>query len=117
MIRIVEDVVPVGVVAAADIITSEKQPTWNRPLGIGLAVAGYVLGGVMGIGGGFLKNLGIASGAWGIESIYEYIREASSPVTRQPVQQRLKTQPGARSLGPISRQYQEEFSKSGSYAI
>jgi hypothetical protein len=103
MIKFVEDVVPIGVVAAADIITVEKQPSWNRPLGIGLAAAGYLLGGLMGIGGGFLKNLGIASGAWGIGSIYEYIKEASAPVSRQALQQRLQMQPASRAHSTITR--------------
>jgi len=117
MIKFVEDVVPIGVVAAADIITTEKQPTWNRPLGIGLALAGYILGGVMGIGGGFVKNLGIASGAWGIESAYEYIKEASAPVSRQVVQQRLQMQPASRAPHSISRAYQPEFEQAGAHAF
>jgi len=117
MIKFVEDVVPIGVVAAADIITTEKQPTWNRPLGIGLALGGYILGGLMGIGGGFVKNLGIASGAWGIESAYEYIKEASAPVSRQAVQQRLQMQPASRAPRSISRAYQPEFEQAGAHAF
>jgi hypothetical protein len=105
MIKFVEDVVPIGVVAAADIITSERQPAWNRPLGIALSAAGYILGGLMGIGGGFVKNVGIASGAWGIESVYEYIKEASSPVGRQAVQQRLQMQPAGRQSGTRFSRY------------
>jgi hypothetical protein len=103
MIRFVEDVVPIGIVAAADILTTEKQPAWNRPIGLALSAAGYVLGGLMGIGGNFLKNLGIASGAWGIESAYEYIKELSSPVAHQAVQQRLHMQPASRLGAPITR--------------
>lgn len=105
MIKFVEDVVPIGVVAAADIFTTEKQPTWNRPLGIGLALGGYILGGLMGIGGNFVKHLGIASGAWGIESAYEYIKEASSPVSRQALQPRLQMQPASRAHSAAISRY------------
>jgi len=40
MIKFVDDVVPIGVVAAADILTNEKMPTWNRPFGLVLSAAG-----------------------------------------------------------------------------
>jgi len=76
MIKWVEDLGAPGLVAIADIATSEQKPTWNRPLGIGLAALGYVAGGVLGMGGNFLKNVGIAAAPWAFESIYLYIKEA-----------------------------------------
>lgn len=81
MIKWVEDLGAPGVVAIADIATSEHKPTWNRPLGIGLAALGYVAGGVLNMGGGFLKNIGIAAAPWAFESIYLYIKESRETVT------------------------------------
>jgi hypothetical protein len=77
MIKWVEDLGAPGVVAVADIATSELKPTWNRPLGIGLAALGYIAGGVLGMGGAFLKNVGIAAAPWAFESIYLYIKEST----------------------------------------
>jgi hypothetical protein len=77
-IKWVEDLGAPAVVALADIVTTERKPDWNRPVGIGLAAAGYILGGVMGMGGTFVKNLGIASAPWAFESIYQYIKEGTA---------------------------------------
>lgn len=99
MIRWVEDLVPVGLVAAADIATDEMKPTWNRPVGIGLAAAGFILGGFLGMGGTFVKNIGIAAGPWAIGSIYQYVKE-SSGVGRAAVTRSRAT---ARISRPISR--------------
>lgn len=80
MIRWVEDLGAPAVVTLADVLVSEKKPDWYRPVGIGLSALGYVLGGVMGIGGGFVKNIGIAAAPWAFKSIYEYVKEATTPV-------------------------------------
>jgi len=83
-IRWTEDLGAPAVVALADILTDEKKPTWNRPVGIGLAAAGYVLGGLMGMGGAFVKNLGIAAAPWAFGSIYQYIKESTAVTRRAP---------------------------------
>lgn len=75
MIKWTDDLVPPAIVAAADILTTEQKPTWNRPVGIGMAIAGYVVGGVMGIGGNFVKNIGIASAPWAFEQLYLLAKE------------------------------------------
>jgi hypothetical protein len=98
MIRWAEDLGAPAVVAIADAVTAEQKPTWNRPLGIGLAAVGYIMGGVLGMGGGFVKNLGIAAAPWAFQSIYQWIKEStgvSRGVTR-PVA-------GSRGGGPIRR--------------
>jgi len=77
MIRWAEDLGAPALVAAADIATDELRPTWNRPLGIGLAAVGYILGGLVGMGGTFTKNIGIAAAPWAIGSIYQYIKESA----------------------------------------
>jgi len=73
MIRWGEDLGAPAVVAAASIATDTYKPTWSKPVGIGLAVAGYVLN-YMRIGGQFTKNLGIAAAPWAMLSIYDYIK-------------------------------------------
>jgi len=98
MIRWVEDLGAPALVAAADIATDELKPTWNRPVGIGLAAAGYILGGFLGMGGTFVKNIGIAAAPWAIGSIYQYVKESSGVsgrAQRAPVASRLSR--------PISR--------------
>jgi len=102
MIKWVEDLVPVGLVAAADIATDEMKPTWNRPVGIGLALAGYILGGVLGMGGTFVKNIGIAAGPWAIGSIYQYVKE-STGVTSRPTGARASA--GVRLSSPRVGRY------------
>ena len=84
MIKWVEDLGAPALVAAADIATDELKPTWNRPVGIGLALAGYILGGVLGMGGTFVKNIGIAAAPWAFGSIYQYVKETTG-VTSRPV--------------------------------
>ena len=77
MIKMVDDFGAPAVVALADIATSEKKESWNKPLGIGISAASYLLGGFMGIGGNFVKQMGVASFPWAAGSIYQYIKEAA----------------------------------------
>lgn len=97
MIRWAEDLGAPALVAAADIATTELKPIWNRWVGIGLAAVGYVAGGVLGMGGTFVKNLGIASFPWAAHGIYDMVKEGTAPVSRQ-VQSARVAQPrvGAR---------------------
>ena len=76
-IRWVDDLGAPALVALADIAVDEQKPAWSRPVGVGLSATGYILGGYMGIGGAFLKNVGIAAGPWAFESIYRWIREGA----------------------------------------
>jgi hypothetical protein len=80
MLRWVEDLGAPAVVTLADVLVSEQKPDWYRPVGIGLAAAGYILGGVMNMGGPFVKNIGIAAAPWAFKSIYEYVKELTTPV-------------------------------------
>jgi len=95
MIRWVEDLGAPALVAAADIVTDEMKPTWNRPLGIGIAAAGYILS-FLGMGGTFLKNVGIAAAPWAIGSIYQYVKESSGVSGRAAV---TRGSPAARFTG------------------
>lgn len=71
-------------VTACDIVTSEKKPTWNKTFGIAMSAACY-LGNIMGKGGTFVKNVGIASAPWALGSIYEIVKGngVSMPVSRR----------------------------------
>ena len=96
MIRWAEDLGAPAVVAAANIAVGETKPEWERPVGIGLALVGYVLGGAMGMGGNFVKNIGIAAAPWALTGIYDYVRGAiggASGVVSSP--SRLRLQPAA----------------------
>jgi len=117
-IRWAEDLGAPALVAAADIATSELKPEWNRPLGISLAAAGYILSGLLGIGGTFVKNVGIASFPWAIGSIYQYIKESAAVTgrassrtgTRIPLQSRsTASQLGSRIGRYPAQETKEEF--------
>jgi len=78
MIRVVEDVGAPALVWGADWATSTATTAqYNRPVGIGLAAAGYLLGGWLGYGGNFMKNMGIASFPWAANAIKSYIQEGT----------------------------------------
>ena len=123
-IKIVPDVVAPVAVFAADWATSayDERTTGmklNRPVGIGLCALGYVLGGWLGWGGDFTKNLGIASFDWAANSIVGYIKERG--VTRRapqesriPVHHRLSETPSPRR-SPIERTYQPEMESVGAF--
>jgi len=91
-----DDVIAPAIVTAADIITSDYKPTWNRPIGIGLAAAGYVLGGMMGVGGNLMKQIGVASFSWGVGSLYQMVKGggAARVYNRSSVSRRVSRAPG-----------------------
>lgn len=84
-IRMIEDVgAPVAVVAV-DLITLETMPDWNEWASYLMAIGGYV-GGFLGFGGPFVKNIGVASLPLAARNIRERMRggatrKASSRLT------------------------------------
>jgi hypothetical protein len=93
MIRWAEDLGAPAVVAGAYIVSEQYQPTWTKPLGIGIAALGMGLN-YMRIGGQFTKNIGIAAMPWAMTSIYDYIRDAitvTGRVVARPTAARLGT--------------------------
>ncbi len=106
MIRVVDDVVAPLVVFGADWGTSGVTTAkYNRPVGIGLAAAGYILGGWLGYGGTFMKNIGIASFPWAANAIKSYIQEAGgvggrTSASRTRVGSGIRSYP-AQPKGPV----------------
>lgn len=72
-IRVVEDVGAPLAVVGVDLITETAAPAWNEWIAY-LAAAGGYLGAVMGWGGPFLKNVGIASLPWAAKKLYTRVR-------------------------------------------
>jgi hypothetical protein len=114
-IKWMEDLGAPAVVAVADIVTTEQKPTWNRPVGIGLAAIGYIAGGVMGMGGPFVKNLGIAAAPWAMESIYQYIKEATGTTSRMTMRAGRPAARIAEESHRIARSYQPEMAKATAF--
>lgn len=124
-IKIVPDVVAPVAVFAADWATSayDERTTGmklNRPVGIGLCALGYVLGGWLGWGGDFTKNLGIASFDWAANSVVGYIKERgvsrrAPQESRIPVHHRLSETPSSPSSNPMQRSYQPEMEQATAF--
>jgi hypothetical protein len=74
MIKIVPDVMAPAAVVAVDLVSESFAPTWTKWIDGAMTVGGYVLGGWLGWGGDFVKNIGIASAPITIRNIYDYVR-------------------------------------------
>jgi hypothetical protein len=73
--RIVEDLIPPAVVAAADIVTAQKWPKYNEFVGYGLAVIGQFAEYIpMVPRSPWVKNMGIAATPWALKSLYTRIK-------------------------------------------
>jgi len=98
-IKIVEDIGAPAAVAMVDIVTTEVAPTWNEWASYIMAVGGYV-GGFMGFGGPFVKNIGVASFPWAARNIYARIKgTTASRVSGRKVA----------FVPQVKRSYQPEF--------
>lgn len=81
-IKMVPDLGAPVAVTAVDLITESYAPDYNEWAAYILAVGGYV-GGWMGWGGDFTKNVGIASFPWAAKKLYERVKGgAGSPARR-----------------------------------
>lgn len=81
-IKLVSDLGAPLAVTAVDLVTETAAPDWNEWAAYIMAVGGY-LGGWMGWGGDFLKNVGIASFPWAAKKIYERARGGASAKASQ----------------------------------
>jgi len=102
MIRVIDDLAAPALVWGIDYGTSKADEgsaadafKWNKPAGIGVCALGYILGGWLGYGGNFLKNMGIASFPWALNSISSYVSGISgAPVrSRAGVASRIRGYP------------------------
>lgn len=94
-INLVNDVGAPLAVTAVDLITETTVPQYNEWAAYLLAVGGYA-GSMMGYGGEFVKNVGIASMPWAAKKVYDRVkamtggtsrlalRRVSTPVSRYP---------------------------------
>ncbi|HUV55826.1 MAG TPA: hypothetical protein VMV84_01205 [Dehalococcoidales bacterium] len=106
-IRLVNDLVAPLAVVTVDLTSETVAPDWNEPLAYVVAGGGY-LSALMGWGGDFAKNVGIASFPWAAKKIYERARGLGT-VTQKSVQ--LK-RPVSKV---ITRSYQPEFEQAAAY--
>lgn len=72
-IKVLPDVGAPALVTAVDLVTTMNAPEANEPLSYVAAVAGYVSAG-MGVGGDFMKNVGISSFPWAAKNIYVRVK-------------------------------------------
>lgn len=94
-IKMMEDVVPQVVVAGIDLVTQKTLPDWNRWVVYGMTVLGYV-GGFMGWGGSFVKEIGKASLPLSARQLTETIAGGTSSRVRA---NRLAFRPAQRAGG------------------
>lgn len=105
-----------GAVVAIDLITLEVAPEHNK-------LASYLMTGIgygaamLGFGGPFLKQMGVASLPLTARNVYEYVKTQGGTSRRSTSASRMALRPVSRSAGPVSRQYQSEFEASGSHAF
>lgn len=74
MIKLVPDVVAPATVVAVDLVAESYAPTWTKWIDGIMTAGGYALGGWLGWGGDFVKNLGIASAPITMRNIYDAVR-------------------------------------------
>jgi len=60
-------------VTAVDLVTEATAPNWNEWLSYLSVGAGYISG-IMGWGGDFMKNYGIASFPWAAKNVYSRVK-------------------------------------------
>ena len=82
-------------VTAVELITETTVPQYNEWAAYLLAIGGYA-GSMMGYGGDFVKNVGIASMPWAAKKVYDRVksmtggtsrlalRRVAAPITRYP---------------------------------
>lgn len=92
-LKLVPDLGGPAVVTVVDLGTKAMAPKWNEWITYGMAVVGYV-GGWMGWGGDFVKNIGIASFPLAAEKLYDRFKTGAG------ASQRLSYRPAGVSRFP-----------------
>lgn len=96
MIRLVDDFGPPAAVTAVDLVTQEVAPDWNEWASYLMAGGGY-LGGFLGFGGNFAKDVGKA--ALPLAARHIYARVKATTVTKAAAGRRLAFRPATSVRG------------------
>lgn len=116
-IKIVEDVGAPATVAVVNLVTKELAPDWNEWAHYIMTALGYV-GGFMGFGGGYVKNLGVASLSGTVDHIYTRVKGGVSSKVASPTSRMgLRSIPTTPISRPVSRSYQNEFESAGAHVF
>ena len=109
-INMIEDLGAPAAVAVVNIVTKEVAPDWNEWAHYIMTAAGYACG-LLGVGGGFLKNLGVASLSGTVDHIYIRVKAASGGIpSRVPASKTAyRSIPASPVYQPVQRSYQPEF--------
>lgn len=106
-IDLVNDVGAPLAVTAVDLITETTVPQYNEWAAYLLAIGGYA-GSMMGYGGDFVKNVGIASMPWAAKKVYDRVKSMTGETTGGTSRLALR-----RVAAPITRypapSYNNEF--------
>lgn len=109
--RLLEDLGAPGLVAVADIASTEQKPSWNKWLGIGVAVGSWALETFGRMGGEFVHNVRVSATPWAIENVYNYVREAQgvSSVAMRPTARLRARSSGTRVGRYPAPSFNDEF--------
>lgn len=101
-IKVIEDLGAPAAVAIVNIVTKEVAPEWNEWGHYIMTAIGYGAA-LLGFGGEFVKNIGVASLSGTVDHIYTRVKGG---VSRAP--SRMAYRPAAVHQ-PVQRTYQPEF--------
>lgn len=100
-ISLLDDLGAPAAVALVNVVTKEKAPDWNDKAHYIMTAVGYGCA-LFGVGGGFLKNIGVASLSGTVDHIYTWAKGGvASKVAYRPV--------ATPTRAPVQRSYQPEF--------
>lgn len=112
-----EDLGAPAVVAGVDILTLEAFPEYNKWAAYIMTGVGYAAA-LTGFGGGFLKQIGVASLPLTARNVYDYVKAQGGASRRATSASRFALRPvSQRSAPAVSRMYQTEFEEAGSHAF
>jgi hypothetical protein len=108
-IKVVEDLGAPALVATVNIVTKEVVPAYNEMAHYIMTAVGYGSA-LLGFGGAFVKNIGVASLSGTVDHIYNRVRGG--------VTSRVPTRMAHRAVaGSVQRSYQPEFEATAPHAF
>jgi hypothetical protein len=112
-ISLLDDLGAPAAVALVNIVTKAKAPDWNDKAHYIMTAVGYGAA-LLGFGGGFLKNIGVASLSGTADHIYTW---AKGGVASKVSGSRLAYVPTGPVRQPVQRSYQPEFTTVAPHAF